>query len=240
MVSRLNIKPSDEVWEIGPGSGELTTGLIGKPGFLRLFEIDSRFTACLDEICGRSESIRIHWGDVLKLDLSGFNHGNNLLICGNLPYYCGTRIIRELLMLAPPAKKLVFLLQQEVVKKAAANPGEKDFGFLSVCVQLFAEAIIGETFSPASFYPNPQVSSTIIEFLPFRLSEAEKFLRMKVMKLASVLFEHRRKMALPLLRKTFPGVIPAWEERFSKLGLSEQIRGERISIPKYLQLAEGT
>ncbi len=239
MVSRLDIQNSDEVWEIGPGSGALTTGLVGKPGLLRLFEIDSRFKDCLEDLCGGSKDIQIHWGDVLKMDLGGINPGKGLLICGNLPYYCGTRIIRDLLMLNPPARKLVFLLQMEVVKKAAAGPGEEDFGFLSVCVQLFAKAVIGETFSPASFYPNPQVSSMIIEFLPFQLSEEEKSMRLKAVKIASLLFEQRRKMALSLLRKKFPGTLPSWEDRFKKLGLSEQIRGERISIAQYLELAEG-
>lgn len=244
VLERLQIRPESEVWEIGPGMGFLTEALLPCTTRLRLFEIDARFRKHLDRLVLHHSGANIHWGDVLKVKMDEIHPQKHLLICGNLPYYCGSAIMREMVRLDPPAEKIVFLLQKEVVDKACASPGDEEYGFLSVSIQLFARVFPGEIFSSSSFFPNPSIDSRLVELIPFPLTAPEKVVRKRALDIASRVFSQRRKMSLPLLRKAFPpgepvaGKPKSWEERFDALGISHQIRAERLPPEVFLRLAE--
>lgn len=244
VLERLQIQLASEVWEIGPGMGFLTEALLPCARRLRLFEIDARFRKHLDKLVSKHSGVTIHWGDVLKIKLEEIHPQKHLLICGNLPYYCGSAIMREMVRLDPPADKIVFLLQKEVVDKACALPGDEDYGFLSVSIQLFARVLPGEIFSSSSFFPNPSIDSRLVELIPFALNSAQRIVRKSALDIASRVFSQRRKMSLPLLRKAFPpgesvdGKAKSWEARFDALGISHQIRAECLSPEEFLRLAE--
>jgi 16S rRNA (adenine1518-N6/adenine1519-N6)-dimethyltransferase len=234
IIARLAITPNHEVWEIGPGKGALTSHISKLTDRLRLFEIDQRLQEILPQKFPEAEII---WGDFLEIEPEQIAPPQKpLLVCGNLPYYCGTPIIRRFLEQGPHAEKLVFLLQQEVALKAAAGANQKDYGFLSVQVQLFAKAQSGSTFLPASFSPPPKINSTILEISPIVLSETEKQRRIRALKTISLIFNQRRKMALSLLKKRLPE--QNWEERFTRLAISKTARPENIEPHVLLELFE--
>lgn len=235
IVRRLDAGPADEIWEIGPGTGALTEKLIATGAPVTAFEIDERMR---DELERFGDRLTVHWGDVMELDLAPLVPvGRRLLVTGNLPYYCGTAILRQLLMMNPQPDKLVFLLQDEVARKAAAKPASDAYGFLSAQVRLFAEPLLGTRFSPASFRPSPKVYSTILELRPLKLDQAEFERRERALKLLSVMLGNRRKMALPLLKHSFANANPAWEDRFRALGIDAKLRGETIPLETVVSLA---
>lgn len=237
VLRALAVEDGAEVWEIGPGLGALTRVLLPLPCRLRLFEIDGRLKPHLETLTRDRANCAIHWGDAMDVDFAGLRPAGPLFVCGNLPYYCGTGLVRKLIEeVAPPAAKLVFVLQKEVVAKACAGIGDEDYGFLSVAIQLFAEALRGPDFSPAAFFPNPKVTSGLLELRPLTLSCAERGRREATLRLASIVFGQRRKMALPLLRKAFPTVQPTWDERFAALGIAPTVRGEVIPLPSLIEL----
>ncbi|MFZ2956061.1 MAG: 16S rRNA (adenine(1518)-N(6)/adenine(1519)-N(6))-dimethyltransferase RsmA [Candidatus Ozemobacteraceae bacterium] len=244
VMARLSLTAGDEVWEIGPGLGALSRALLATPVHLRLFEIDGRLTPYLEALCAvpRESGVppaEIHWGDVLDVDLDALralNSDRRLIVCGNLPYYCGTAIVRQLIEMSSPPAQLVFVLQREVVQKMAAGPGNDEYGFLSVAVQVLADVIEGPVFSPAAFFPNPAVTSGLVELRPFSLDTMARRQRNQATRIASIVFGQRRKMALNLLKKTLPAI--PWAERFEKLGISPKARGEVIPVSHYLKLAE--
>ena len=59
------------------------------------------------------------------------------VIAGNLPYYAATPIIEK--TLAGPFRRAVFLVQKEVAARLTAAPGSRDYGYLSIRTQLFAD-----------------------------------------------------------------------------------------------------
>lgn len=230
IIRRLNASAEDCVWEIGPGKGALTRLLRQSGASLHLFEIDQRLQPLLEE---KFADARITWGDFLELkDLPVPE--KPLLVTGNLPYYCGTPIIRRFLEEGPAAKKLVFLLQHEVSAKACAAVNSRDYGFLSVQIAFFAEAELGSMFGPGSFSPPPKVNSSILEIRPLQLSEAEKQRRLTALKSISTLFFQRRKMALPLLKRLEPAI--NWDQRFAGLDIDAKARPENIAPAQLLQL----
>ena len=138
-----HLKPSEnnEIWEIGPGHGALTKGLVNTGAKVTAFEIDERLK---DELTKKFPNIEIIWNDFLSIQSANLpKASDSLLVCGNLPYYCGTPIIRRFLENGPKAETIVFLLQEEVARKAAANDNSKEYGFLSVHTQLYAKQKLG-------------------------------------------------------------------------------------------------
>ncbi len=228
----LNATAEHQIWEIGPGQGALTHRLTKTGAQMHLFEIDER----MREILTRDFSeAKITWGDFLELPDSQLPEVKlPLLVCGNLPYYCGTPIIRRFLEDGPKAQKLVFLLQEEVAKKAASGCNSHDYGFLSVHTAFFAKASVGGTYPPSSFVPAPKINSTILILEPLELSQKEVERRQKALKQISFIFSQRRKMALPLLKKRDKTI--DWSARFAALDIDEKARPENISPEKLLEL----
>lgn len=239
VVQALAAPGGATVWEIGPGLGSLTTALLEAGARVRAFEIDQRLERPLAELSRRYPGFAVEWGDFLLADLAQLTT-EQYFVCGNLPYYCGAAIAQRCLFLEPRPQRMVFVLQREVVEKAAAAPDTDNYGYLSVSLQLFATVRVGATFSPASFYPQPKVDSALVVIEPLPLDTAETRRRRIALDLASVMFRHRRKMALNLLKAAYPAAQPDWASRFAAIGLAPTIRGEAIAFADLLRLADGT
>ncbi len=220
------------VWEIGPGKGALTKRLIETGADIHLFEIDLRMKDILENLCPKES---ITWGDFLEIESNDLPVTTKpLLVCGNLPYYCGTTIIKKFLEKGPTPARLVFLLQHEVATKASVPVNHKEYSYLSVHTAFFANARIGNKYGPKSFIPHPKVDSSVLIIEPLKLSDEERKKRIEILKYVSVLFNQRRKIALSTLKRTFPEI--DWAQKFTYLGINEKARPENISPEQYLEL----
>lgn len=235
VLARLAPTAADEIWELGPGQGALTVLLAASGAAVRAFEIDGRLRPDLETRF--PPPVTFHWGDFLELDVRPWipPAGRGFLACGNLPYYCATPMIRRLLELPRPPSRLVFVVQEEVARKACAAAGTPDYGFLSGQLQLQAEVTMGTVFPPSSFRPVPKVSSALLELRPLALEPAERQRRQRALALLSVMLRQRRKMAHNLLRQFLP--LP-WEDLLTRVGLAPTCRGEIIPLPTLLALAD--
>ena len=220
------------VWEIGPGKGALTKRLIETGADIHLFEIDKRMEEILESLCPKES---ITWGDFLEIEQEELPVPSKpLLVCGNLPYYCGTPIIKRFLEKGPTPTRLVFLLQHEVALKASVPVNHKEYSYLSVHTALFAKARLGNKYGPASFVPQPKIDSSILILEPLTMSDEERQRRLRVLKYISALFNQRRKIALSTLKRTFPEI--NWTDKFNEIGIDEKARPENISPEQFLEL----
>ncbi len=235
VLARLSPASGDEIWELGPGPGALTRLLVETGATVRAFEIDERWRSELETRFG--ERATFHWGDFLELDPAPLvPAGGGFLACGNLPYYCATPMIRRLIDLARPPDRLVFVVQEEVARKAVALPDSAAYGFLSAQLQLRAEVKMGSIFPPSSFRPAPKVSSAILELRPLTLPPDEFRRRQRALWLLSAMLRQRRKMAVNLLRQALPH--QPWEAIFEQVGLSRGCRGETIPFATLLAMVD--
>jgi 16S rRNA (adenine1518-N6/adenine1519-N6)-dimethyltransferase len=72
------------------------------------------------------------------------------------------------------------MMQREVAKRCVGSPGSKDYGVLSVATWLHSHAKIAFHVQPGSFFPRPEVTSSVIAFalrqtLPMGL-DGERFM----------------------------------------------------------------
>ena len=155
--------PSPEalVIEIGPGRGALTEKLLRHSARVVAIEIDPFLAEHLRERFSGENRLRIVAADVLETDLTRWGRGP---IVGNLPYYITSPILEKVAVLDVP--RAIFLIQKEVAERLVAQPGQRDYGFLTVAMALRAEVRLRFEVKPAAFHPPPKVDSAVVSIQP--------------------------------------------------------------------------
>ena len=174
IVDIADIKSTDDVLEIGPGTGSLTEIICQKAKETTCVEIDPN----LSEFIVKKELNKVYVEncDILKYEP---NNINNAIIIGNLPYNITTPIIFKFLK-KNNWKKMVFMVQKEVGQRIVSEHNSKIYGRLSVMCQTYSKINFEFTISKNVFYPKPKVESCVISFLPRKIKftkDYETFIR---------------------------------------------------------------
>jgi 16S rRNA (adenine1518-N6/adenine1519-N6)-dimethyltransferase len=177
------------VVEIGPGAGAITHALAARAQHLIAVELDPGLAAHL-RTAFPAPHITIVNQDVLAFDFAAAAAlaGQPLLVFGNLPYYITSPILLKLAQNHASIDRVALMVQREVADRVTAQPGSRDYGVLSVTVQLFGPAVSLFTLPPSAFSPPPDVHSTV-----FRWRFAPRF--------AELAIDHAA--FLPFLRTVF-------------------------------------
>ena len=213
------------VIEIGPGHGALTERLLERSQRVIAVEIDSGLVELLREKFRSEPRLTVHHADALEMD---FGHWGPAVVAGNLPYYVATPIIERILALGPALYRGIFLVQKEVAARLVARAGSRDYGYLSIQTQLFADVERVFDVSPSAFRPPPKVDSTLIRLRP-RDRAAELGIRntAKFLVFVGMCFRQKRKT----LRNNLAGVygrdmLDTWPEAAKR---AEQLTIEQIA-----------
>jgi len=158
------------VVEIGPGAGAITCALAGR---VLAVELDHGLAAHL-RAQFPTDRVTVLSEDILRFDFAAAAAvaGQKLAVVGNLPYYITSQILLKLAASHASLDRAVLMVQREVADRITAGPGSRDYGLLSVTVQLYGPAEKLFTLPPAAFSPPPDVHSTVFRwrFAP-RLAE---------------------------------------------------------------------
>lgn len=157
IIEALDIQDNDNIMEIGPGTGALTKHLINKD--INFFAVE-KDTRAFNYLKNMYPNLFIYNQDILQFDYS--NIENNVKIIGNLPYYITSLIISDVLKIHKKVKKAVFTVQKEVAERIVSDPNSKNFGILSVAVQLYSRPKLLFNIPPHAFDPPPKVTSSVI------------------------------------------------------------------------------
>lgn len=156
---------SNNVLEIGPGTGVLTKLLVKNSNLnFMVVELDSESVAYLIEHGILAES-QILEKDFLKLNLSGLFENKEFAIIGNFPYNISSQILFKAVENRPLVTSLTGMFQKEVAERVVASPGGKDYGILSVLMQAYFNVEYLFTVKPGSFVPPPKVQSGVIRLV---------------------------------------------------------------------------
>jgi 16S rRNA (adenine1518-N6/adenine1519-N6)-dimethyltransferase len=201
IVDALEVGPTDEVLEIGPGRGALTAHLVGRPRRLVLVELDDVLAAELAERWGGRPDVEIVHGDALELDLGAItSRPGALKVIGNIPYNITSPLLFRLLERPRPAQILV-MVQREVAERLLAEPGTSEYGALAVGVRSVAAVEKVLHVPRGAFRPVPRVDSTVLRITPHappRLDEADEA---SLRTLVRACFQWRRKQLQKILRE---------------------------------------
>ncbi|MBS1129353.1 MAG: dimethyladenosine transferase [Proteobacteria bacterium] len=228
IISAVDPKRDETVVEIGPGLGAITEPLMARVDHLHVVEIDRDLIARLKKQ-HTPERMTVHEGDALAFDFASI--GKNLRLVGNLPYNISTPLLFHLAEYVDVVHDMHFMLQKEVVERMVAEPGNADFGRMSVMLQyrFYLEWLIDVP--PESFDPPPKVQSAVVRLIPKPVSELNAKSQEKLSQVALTAFSQRRKM----LRNTMKTLLS--DAAFAELGIDPTCRPEDVSVEDYVRIA---
>jgi 16S rRNA (adenine1518-N6/adenine1519-N6)-dimethyltransferase len=228
VIGRLaELAPGDVVLEIGPGQGVLTRYLAERVRHVHAVEVDR---ALEPDLTGLADNVDVVFGDALRIELP---HDATKLVA-NLPYNVATPLIVESLDGLPNVRLWCVMVQREVADRLFASPGTKDYGAVSVLVQLAAERTGFHPVSRWVFQPPPNVDSALVAFrrkeLPPNFAEVKK--------LVSAAFAHRRKTignSIELAELIERETVRAY---LAEMDCNPDVRAEMLRPEQFVELAE--
>ncbi len=209
--------------EIGPGRGALTARLLERADRVVAIELDSYLADHLRSKFASEPRLEIVEQDVLATDLAQWGR---VPIAGNLPYYISSAIIERVARAAP--RRSVFLIQNEVAERLVAQPGTRDYGFLTVEVAARMDARLLLRVKPTAFHPPPKVDSAVVLLEPRReplnVGDIDDFV-----KFAGQCFRHKRKTLRNNLAESYGREsLDSWPEA--------GLRAEQLSLSQFAAL----
>ena len=243
--------PDLPILEVGPGMGVMTQYLVEKPRPFKVVEIDRESVAYLQEHFPeftrneergtrneeggtRNELPReIISADFLRMDLREVFDGQQFVLTGNYPYDISSQIFFKMLDNKDLIPCCTGMIQHEVALRMASQPGNKQYGILSVLIQAWYHVEYLFTVEPGVFNPPPKVQSAVIRMTRNEVTDlgCDETLFRRVVK---TVFNQRRKMLRVSLRQLFNGEQTASPHFFEDPMMTR--RPEQLSIQEFVEL----
>jgi 16S rRNA (adenine1518-N6/adenine1519-N6)-dimethyltransferase len=232
LLTAADLHPDDAVMEIGPGLGVLTEWLARRCCKVIAIEKDKKLAAYLKKYFQKTPNLKLIEADALDVDLdthlaAGFNK-----VVANLPYSVASRLLVGLAEAVHRPKQMAVTVQDEVADRIIAKPGTKDYGLLSVLLQLRYEIHVRKKISSSCFFPPPEVKSAIVSMiLRERAQNPRDYEHLKG--LLKRCFSQRRKQLGGILRQDFAQI----DVLLSQMKFDPQSRAERLSPEQWIRLS---
>ena len=234
------------VLEVGPGMGVMTQYLVEKPRPLKVVEIDRESVAYLNEHFPKLRE-NIVGADFLRMDLREVFDGQQFVLTGNYPYDISSQIFFKMLDNRDLIPCCTGMIQHEVAVRMAANPGNKQYGILSVLIQAWYNVEYLFTVEPSVFNPPPKVQSAVIRMTRNEVQHlgCDEQMFKRVVK---TVFNQRRKMLrvslkqllsaddIAALNSQLSSQRHTLKERTVNSQLSLSLRPEQLTIAQFVEL----
>jgi 16S rRNA (adenine1518-N6/adenine1519-N6)-dimethyltransferase len=235
ILDAADLKSSDEVIEVGPGTGYLTEKLIEKAKRVIAVEYDAGMVRLLTERFSYAKNLALVHSDILKfwIEKSGVKSHKYKLVA-NIPYYITSPLIRLFLQSACPPSLMVVLVQKEVAERICGK-AEKSVLFFET--QLFGTPSIEADVPPDSFFPAPKVDSAILKIVPYAKPLASDEVLQEALKLIKFGYNQRRKKLTNALEAGLRIEADTIRSILTKAKIDLGCRAEELEIEDWLRLA---
>ena len=223
--------PEIPVLEVGPGMGVLTQYLTQKERPVKVVEIDRESVEYLNETYPMLRD-NILGEDFLRMDLSKIFEGRQFVLTGNYPYDISSQIFFKMLDNRDLIPCCTGMIQREVALRMASQPGNKQYGILSVLIQAWYDVEYLFTVDEHVFNPPPKVKSAVIRMTRNSVEKlgCDEALFKRVVK---TVFNQRRKMLRVSLRQIFGG-LDSKDSFFANEIMTK--RPEQLTIEQFVDL----
>ena len=235
VIGRLaDLHADDLVLEIGPGLGVLTAYLGDRVRHVHAVELDESLGTALRERLAARGNVELVFGDALDLLGAGFDPAPNKLVA-NLPYNVATPVVMESLAALGSVVLWCVMVQREVADRFFAARGTKDYGAVTVALQLAVERIALHPVARTCFRPPPNVDSALVAFRRTRPWDPELEMARRV---AYAAFAHRRKTLANSLELSGFADRGQAQAALAGLGRSASVRAEELAPDEFLRLGK--
>jgi len=234
-----DVCPEDIILEIGPGRGSLTEVLVFFAGKVIAVEKDKELVVHLKEKF--AEAIKINRLEILEKDILDFNpevlsfyKDFDYKVVANIPYYITGAILKKFLTTKYQPELMVLMIQKEVAQRIVARDGKESI--LSISVKAYGKPKIIKNVSKKYFKPQPKVDSAILLIENISRDFFKKIDEKKFFELIKGGFVHKRKLLIKNLSEKNKIDRKKLDDIFKKLGISENIRAENLTIKDWKRL----
>ena len=240
VIRTAQVEKEDVVLEVGPGLGEMTLALAQHAKKVIAVEIDSKLAVILKQKVEDFSNVEVVQSDILKMDFNPFlrKEGHPIKVVANLPYKISTPLLFHFMESKEFFSTLTLMLQREVAERMVASPGRKEYGPLSIFIQMFSDVSIRFFIKPSAFFPPPKVESAVVHMSfrekPMVNLEDEEWFK----KVVKGCFGYRRKTLMNALKHSGLPLPQSIESRIQKIGIDPRKRPETLTIQDLVHLAE--
>jgi 16S rRNA (adenine1518-N6/adenine1519-N6)-dimethyltransferase len=225
--------------EIGSGHGEMTRHLLAAGGPVYAVEIDAPLIAGLRRLAKEFPNLTVLPGDILKTDIaaigsgvpgvSGGAAGRRVRVYGNLPYFITSPILHHLFGYTDVIDEMHFVIQTEVAERLAAQPGTRDYGYLSVVTQFYTRPEFVFEIPREAFDPPPEVTSALVTLrLPGERAKLALADETGFLDFVKLCFSQKRKTLVNNLRSLAKP--EKAREALASLNLRADARAEQLTV----------
>lgn len=225
----------DETWiEIGAGHGEMTQLLCGEGRHVIAIETDPKLAEDLRQRANAWPGVEIMEADALGVDFAKLTDGP-FRVYGNLPYYITSPLLHGIFRASERILSIHIVIQLEVAERIAAEPGGREYGYLSVMCQLYSKPQIVFRIPPGAFRPPPLVTSALVRLDVtkndghFGITSDERFL-----KFVQGCFAQKRKTLRNNLRPLMP--TDRIQATLESLNIDQDARAEQLTVAEFAEL----
>ncbi|MFL5918702.1 MAG: 16S rRNA (adenine(1518)-N(6)/adenine(1519)-N(6))-dimethyltransferase RsmA, partial [Gaiellaceae bacterium] len=222
---------SDVVLEVGGGLGVLSEHLAPRVRHLHVVEVDTSLEPALRDAVGSFDNVELNFADAIALDMAALDPAPTKIVA-NLPYGVAATVILKSIEELPDAELWIAMVQLEVGRRLAAQPGSKEYGATSVLAQLSCDVKVLRRISPNVFHPVPNVDSALV-----RLTRTAPPPDPALAELVHAAFAHRRK-ALPRSLALTGRNRERAQGALVDIGHPDDARAERLSPDDFRRLGE--
>jgi len=240
ILAAAEVGTQDTVLEVGSGLGVLTQALAEQARRVVTVEVDKQLVEILQHRLRRFPNVEIVLGDILTLDICQLlqdKHAHRISpykVVANIPYYITSALLRHFLEASIRPQLIVLMVQKEVAQRIVAKPGQ--MSLLAISVQFYGRPKIVAHVSASSFYPVPEVDSTIVRIDPHeQLALADDDIA-PFFQVVRAGFAQRRKQLHNALTHGLHLSAEQITEAMLEAGIERQRRAQTLSVSEWVQL----
>ncbi len=240
VIRTAEVGKEDVVIEVGPGLGEMTEALARLAKRVIAVEIDAQLVEILKKKLADWPNVEVVQSDILRVDFKSIlkKEEHPVKVVANLPYQITTPLLFRFIEAREVFSTFTLMLQREVAQRMAASPGGKEYGRLSVLLQMFLDLSVRFFIPPTAFFPHPKVESAVVKMVwkeepVVNLRDEEWF-----KKVVKACFGYRRKTLVNALKHSELPLPESIESRMEKIEIDPRRRPETLTIEEFVRLAE--
>jgi len=239
VIRTAQVEKEDVVLEVGPGLGEMTLALARQVKRVIAIEIDPKLVAILNKKMKDYPNVEVVKGDILKVDFRQFlkREGHPIKVVANLPYQISTPLLFRFIESKEAFSTFTLMLQKEVAERMVAPPGRKEYGPLSIFIQIFLDVSIRFFIKPSAFFPPPKVESAVVHMVwkekPMIETNDEEWFK----RVVRACFGYRRKTLVNALKHSELFLPEPVELKMEAIGIDPRRRPETLTIQEFAGLA---
>ncbi len=174
LVAAAGAGPGVRIAEVGPGTGVLTSRMLAAGAIVLAVELDQGLARFLTRTLVPA-GLQLVQGDALVSksrlhpELEAFAAAGPWRLASNLPYDVSLPVILNAVALPRPPERIVVTIQKEAAERLVSQVGSDAWGATAAVLQAAGRARILRTLGPGCFFPQPRVTSAILEWTPERV-----------------------------------------------------------------------